>query len=79
MVDSDLMEEPVLVTTSVDKMVRIWGMVGNFQGSLLHGPVLVRLRLDAVAVSWRSQLVVDVVVVLNASVRCGCIRLLVVS
>lgn len=42
MVDSDLIEEPVLVTTSLDKVVRIWGLVGNFQGSLLHGPFSVR-------------------------------------
>ena len=41
-VDSDLIEEPVLVTTSLDKVVRIWGLVGNFQGSLLHGPFSVR-------------------------------------
>jgi hypothetical protein len=60
LIDSDLIEEPILVTTSMDKMARIWGLVGNFQGTLLHGPINVsafsRQHVDAalLSTSWRT-------------------------
>ena len=61
MVDSDLINEAVLVTTAVDKMARIWGLVGNYQGSLLHGPPMVRccggtLSVTSVSVLCACQL-----------------------
>lgn len=41
LIDSDCIEESLLVTCGTDLTVRIWNLCGTHVGSLLHGPAVV--------------------------------------
>lgn len=43
-VDSDCIEESLLITCGVDLRSRIWNLGGCHVGTLLHGPLVVRCR-----------------------------------
>jgi hypothetical protein len=43
-VDSDCLEDAVLMTSGIDQRVRVWNTTGTFLGCFLHGPHIIAKR-----------------------------------